>query len=383
MNRRSLIHLREAFLPLAGLIACLAGRAESAAGLLGAFLLVRLCSLCADGAYLRAAADELSAKNLARFRRTAGLMLVLGMIVSGVVLYLFVPVMQTIPFAHAACFWGAALWMMSCRFSAAYMTADGEEASATLCEFLLAILLLTCIFLGDAGYRFGEKVAGSAMFADVRWDAPALCVCAAALMTLLSALAADKIAPAARGCGWLPAGKMFARAPMALLRGLFCPVLMAACVFFAGAELLPAALAGWALAAAGLSLYRRSEEETAPFMAVFVPVSAALIFAAAALPENVPLEAVKALAEAGIFGIPAAPATIALAAAATVLLNAHISVKSVLCAVIVLAAGIAPCKGVIWAAAGAGIAALGSVLFLRDATLSLRAARTRRKYQRI
>ena len=382
MKRRSLIHLREAFLPLTGLIACLAGRAESSAALLGAFLLVRACSLCADGAFLYAAADELSAKNLARFRRTSGLMLTLGMIVSGALLWLFVPVTQAIPYAHAACFWGAAVWMMSCRFSAAYMTADGEEGSAGLTEFLLAILLLTCIFLGDAGFRFGEKLAESMLLTDARWDAPALCLCAAALMTLLSALAESRIAPAAKGGGWKPSGKMFLRAPMAVLRGLFCPVLMAACVFFAGWELLPAAFAGWALAAAGMSLYRRSEDETAPFMAAFVPAAAALIFAAAALPEIVPAEAITALAKAKIFALPAAGLTVALAAAAAVLLNAHVSVKSIICVIVLLAAGAIAGKGLIWAAVGAGIAAVSAMLFIREATLGLRAARTRRKYQK-
>lgn len=382
MRRRSLIHFREAFLPLMGLIACLAGHAESAAALLGAFLLVRTCSLCADGAYLYAAADELSAKNLARFRRTAGLMTTLGLIVSVVILYLLPPEMHAVPYAHAACFWGAAVWMMSCRLSAAYMSADGEEGSAALAEFLLALLLTACIFLGEAGFRFGEKLSGEAMLADARWDAPALCLCAAVLMSMLSALAADKIAPAAKDGGWKPAGKMFARASVAMLRGLFCPAVMAACVYFAGWALLPAAFAGWALAAAGNSLYRRSEDETAPFMAAFVPVSATLILAAAVLPEFVSLTAVTALADAEIFGIPFAPVTVAIAATVTILLNAHISAKAAVCLIVLLAEGLLAGMGAVWTAVAAVIAALSAIPYIREATLGLRAARTRRKYQK-
>ncbi len=382
MRRRSLIHFREAFLPLMGLIACLAGRAESAAALLGAFLLVRTCSLCADGAYLYASADELSAKNLARFRRTAGLMTTLGLIVSVVILYLLLPVMQTVSYAHAACFWGAAVWMMSCRLSAAYMSADGEEGSAALAEFLLALLLTACIFLGEAGFRFGEKLAEGALYADARWDAPALCLCAAALMSLLSALAADKIAPAAKDGGWKPAGKMFARAPVAMLRGLFCPAVMAACVYFAGWALLPAAFAGWALSAAGSSLFRRSQDETAPLMAAFVPVSAALILAAAVLPEFVSLTAVTALADAEIFGIPFAPVTIAVAAVIAILMNAHISLKAVICLIVLLAEGLLAGMGAVWTAVAAVIAIVSAIPFMREATLGLRAARTRRKYQK-
>ena len=145
---------------------------------------------------------------------------------------------------------------------------------------------------------------------------------------LAGGFAVGRLAPVAAFGLERPAAKLFARAPLALLRTLLCPLLLAALTGLCGPALLPAAFAGWALFGAGSSLFRRTDRETPP-LALALVTGAALLQAGVAalmlLGDAVPLPALRALADARLHEIPCAALPIALAALLCLLFNASMT----------------------------------------------------------
>ena len=397
MKRRSLVRWREAFLPLAGLIAALAGRAEAVAALLGAYLLVRLCALCPDGTCLRAAADELDVQAVSRFRRAAGLMLLFGAALSAALAWYLVRPLRIMPDGHLWLYWCTGVAIVACRVCFSAMSLDRGRDSAALGEFLLALLLATAMLLGDAGWRFGATIDEAALSASPLWDAPALCAAAAFFVFLISVVVTGRGDSAARGESRRPMAKMFRRAPASVLRELLCPILLAALTYLSGPELLPSALAGWALYAVGSSLYRRSAAETPPLVAALVPLAAALMALIVLSPEAGPallaetgLPAwLKPLGEAKLFGWPCAALPIALSAVLALAFNAHFGPLTAVCAALLLAQGLLPTtrglaglSGKHLSVCAGALACLCALPQLWEALRPLRARRTQRRLQR-
>ena len=316
-------HAWEAFLPLAGLIACLAGRAEAAAALLGAYLLERLCALCPDAAYLSAAADELNVRGLTRLRKTAVLLLLAGVALAALAVWFFLRPLDVMEDSLLALYGAAAVLALGCRLFVVILAAQRHRRAAFLLEGLLAALLLAAMLLGDPGWSFTD-----AFWADVSRDAPLYCAVAGLMACLAGGFAVGRLAPAAVFGPEPLAAKLFARAPLALLRTLLCPALLAALTWLCGPALLPAAFAGWALFGAGSSLFRRTDRETPP-LALALVTGAALLQAGVAavmlLGDAVPLPALRDLAEARLYGVPCAALPIALAALLCLLFNASMT----------------------------------------------------------
>ena len=391
MKRRALAQLRRSFLPLAGLIACLAGRAESAAGVLGAYLIVRLSALDPDDAYLYASADELSTHALARYRKTAALQLLIGSLLAALALNLLVRPRMWMSDMTLFCWWLSGTAAAGCQIFFSILSADRERDSAALGEALLSALLAAAMLLGDPGWRFGAVSAQALQWTAIRWNAPELCAAAALLALMISWLICARIAPPAVRGLQRPAGKLVARAPLAVWRGMFCPLLLSVLTVLSGPELLPAALAGWALYAGSAALYRRSSAESPAYVAVFVPI-AALVIALALLPRLAPAlplpGAWRALDEAKLGVFPCASLLAALAAVWSLLLNAHPAPLPLIAAALLALEGALPglpafagLPAILAAAISGALAVCCAIPSMREAAVSLRAARLRRKRQ--
>ena len=384
MRRRTLYRLRDGFLPLAGLIACLAGRGDAVAALMGSYLLARLCALCPDGAYLRSVADELDMDMLSRLRATALLISMLGGLAAALLSALAVRLLPSLSGLLARTdqllFWCAGFFILGARIFAAFLTSDSEWDHALLSDFLLAALLLTALLLGSPGWKLGALADGS-------WDTPLFCAVAALLVFVAGDFLTARARTFASPGFQRPAAKLFRRSPMALLREMLCPLLLGAMVGFAGVGLLPAALAGWTVFAVSATLYRRSREETAGMAALLVPGTAlltALALAVMLFPGVFSAPALRDLAEARLFGLRCAAWPIALGAALALLFNAGFSPLLFVCGALLLLQGALPSlaalphRSVFSLTAGI-LAALCAVPFIREALTPLRARRLREK----